>query len=196
MTISFDDNQIASKDGVPMVTPRDANFDPYALLGGLDDTGTFRFAKFTSDGKLKIDAAIDIGNVYMLVKGITGAEIQVSGGTNPDDTTKFLYSQDQRMNFSNGQLETSDTINSSVVSDTLALTTVPVVARIGASNLVNRKALVLQAKSDNILFGFSNSSLPFSLSNNEKAAFDIGPNIDIWVKMATSTGSIVVAEFS
>ncbi len=109
MGITFDEN-IVERDNVPFLIPRDANFDAMSLLGGFDENNVFRFASFTPEGKLRIDASVtienvDIGDVNIRVKDLTGADLLVSGGTNPDGQTKFLYAQDQRMHFNQDELQ-------------------------------------------------------------------------------------------
>lgn len=104
MGITFDDESIVSKDNVPYIIPRDANYDTMSVLGGFDATNTFKFAAFTPEGKLKVDASVsiehvDIGDVNMQVKGPTGADLLVSGDFNVGTTQAFIFVQDSRMEF-------------------------------------------------------------------------------------------------
>lgn len=110
MGIIFDNTKVTRVDGIDTIFPRDANDKPAAVLAGLTEDGVYKIAQFTDEGKLKIDASItiediDIGDVNIRVKDATGSDIQVSGGTNPDTITKFLYAQDQRMGFVDGGLQ-------------------------------------------------------------------------------------------
>ena len=118
MAISFDDEQIVSKDNVPYIIPRDANYDTMSILGGFDATNTFRFGQFTAEGKLKVDASIsiehiDIGDVNIQVVGPSGADLLLSGDLNPGSTTAFLYVQDARLGF------TGDSLNVNITGSAL-----------------------------------------------------------------------------
>lgn len=112
------------------------------------------------------------------------------------DASQIVGGNGETANVDDTQLLVSDTLNHAAVTASVALSTDAVVARVGASNLAHRKTLIVQATSNNVLWGFSAASQPFSLINTEKATFDIGPNIDLYVKVSVGVGSISVAEIS
>lgn len=114
MPITFDDHQVVSRDNVPYVMPRDANYDPMGVLGGFDASNTFRFATFTDDGKLKVDASIsvehiDIGDVNIQVVGPLGNDLLVAGDYVPGTTQAYLLSEDPRMHFTGDSLDVNIT---------------------------------------------------------------------------------------
>lgn len=127
---------------------------------------------------------IQVGETMLPVRAFDADASQVVGGNG------------ETANVEDSQLLVSDTLNTAAVSGTLSLTTAAAVARVGASNLAHRKTLIIQATSANVVWGFSAVSQPFSLINTEKATFDIGPNIDLYVKVSTGTGSVSVAEIA
>ena len=186
--------------------PVDANTRPVSVLYTFDPV-TEKFGPVTSEGITGVGQVLNtniVGGV-MQVENLhvamdsTGLRSATDVRINPakeDGNLLAIKNQTDKLSFTGYQLDTSDTLNDTAVSTALDLTTAPIVARAGANNLLDRKALVLQAKSDNILWGFSVGSQPFSLSNNEKAAFDIGPNIDVYVRMSAGTGTLAVAEIS
>lgn len=95
-----------------------------------------------------------------------------------------------------GELVTTDIMNTSAVQVVLTVSTTAVAARVGASNLSERKMLVIQCQTNGITYGFSSGSQPFNLPNGSTLTLSLGPNVTIWLKKASGSGSVVVAELS
>lgn len=108
--INTDGDIIDGDTNLPLLFPRDANHSPAPFLMGHEvGSSLLKLATFTSDGRVRVDAAVtidnvDIGDVNIRVKDAAESDILVSGGINPDSTTRFLYNQDQRMSFDTGSL--------------------------------------------------------------------------------------------
>ena len=96
----------------------------------------------------------------------------------------------------NAQLSTSDLLNGTAVQSTLTVNTTAVECKVGATNLTNRKMLIIQAAGTNITFGFSSASQPFTLANGTTMTWAVGPNISIWVRRNTGSGNVHIAEIS
>jgi hypothetical protein len=93
-------------------------------------------------------------------------------------------------------LQTDDRINTSGLDAVVALTVTPVEAKVGASALVERKYLILEGLSINIKWGFSNTTQSFDLFKNQMLMIPVGPNVHVWLKTTTGTGSAGVGEGS
>lgn len=91
-------------------------------------------------------------------------------------------------------LQTDDRINTSAVDTVLALTTAPAIVKVGGSVLTERKYVILEGLSINIKWGFSNSTQSFDLFKNQLLMVPVGPNVNIWMKVTTGTGSAGIAE--
>lgn len=146
MGISFDRDQIAIKDGTPYIIPRDANFDTFSLLGGFDADNEFKFGKFSSEGKLLVDASVSPGLLKVL--DIDSEEMILSGGVNPDTETNFLYCQDQRMTFSGGHLNVNADIGSIALPPNAATETtlVDILEALGGSSSVSKQSFYGEAE--------------------------------------------------
>ena len=96
----------------------------------------------------------------------------------------------------NGELVTTDIMDTSAVQAVLSVSTTAVAARVGGSNLSERKMLVIQCQTSGITYGFSSGSQPFNLPNGTTVTLSLGPNVTIWLRKASGTGSVVVAELS
>jgi hypothetical protein len=94
---------------LPFLIPRDANHSPVALLAGLTDTDVVKFAKFTSDGKLQVDASVtidnvDIGNVDLKAKDAFGVSQYLQVEIDPATARYALITNDPRFTFSGASL--------------------------------------------------------------------------------------------
>lgn len=96
----------------------------------------------------------------------------------------------------NGDLNVIQYMNVSAVATALTVTTTAVEMKVGGANLVYRKLIVIEAQAAGYTWGISSGSQPFSLPNGTALTLQLGPNISIWVKKASGTGTVAVAEFS
>lgn len=65
-----------------------------------------------------------------------------------------------------------------------------------ANNLVGRRAIMIAPSVAGYTYGFSPTSVPFDLPNNEVQLLFVGPEITLYAKKGTGTGTVNVAEFS
>lgn len=116
--------------------------------------------------------------------------IKIAGASSNGNETNFVNSTPS------GDLQTVDIMNTAALSGVISLTTTPVPLRIGGSNLVNRKYIILEALSSAIVWGFSETSQPFNVFKNQFIMIPCGSNITIYAKVTTGTGDISVGELS
>lgn len=91
-----------------------------------------------------------------------------------------------------GELETNDTPQQGV-STVLNLTTTAQELKVGASALVNRKLIEMQALDKNVKWGY-NTDCDFDLFKNQFFALPCGENCTIFLKTSTGTADIAVSE--
>lgn len=96
----------------------------------------------------------------------------------------------------NGDLQSADLLNVSVVQTTINVTTSAVEAKVGGSNLTNRKMIIIQVQTGNMTYGFSSGSQPFTIPNGTTLTLALGPNISIWLRRTSGSGNVAVAELS
>ena len=96
----------------------------------------------------------------------------------------------------NLDLRTADVLDAGGVDAVVALTTTAVELKVGASIRTNRKFLMLQGLSANIVWGLSNTTQSFKIANNQYVMVPFAPGSTIWAKVTTGTGSIAVGEVS
>ena len=94
----------------------------------------------------------------------------------------------------NGQLDVYDGCNTSALDTVLALTTVAIEGKVGASRLLNRKYIEMQALTTNVKWGY-NSSCNFDLFKNQFFSLPTG-DVQIFFKVTTGTGSVAFSEKS
>lgn len=96
----------------------------------------------------------------------------------------------------NGEILAADIINISSTQAVLTVSTTAVEGKVGATNLVNRKRIIVECQTNNMTYGFSSSSQPFKIPNGTTLMLDIGPNISIWFRRTSGSGNVVIAELS
>lgn len=87
-----------------------------------------------------------------------------------------------------------DRLNGGGVSATIAVTTTPVEAKVGASALVERKSLAIQPLDGKLFWGYSNVSQPFELARLQPASWNAGPATAIWIAAQSGTVQTAVGE--
>lgn len=65
MALVLDDTKIITADGVPVVFPKDAAANVAPMLSGVDSTGAIQVVGATTDGRLKVDAALSVENINL-----------------------------------------------------------------------------------------------------------------------------------
>ena len=91
------------------------------------------------------------------------------------------------------ELKVADRINQQGEDIQISLTTTAVVARVGVSNKADRNYVFLQALDKNIKWGFD-TNCRFDVFRNQLIAIPASDICDIYIKMSTGTGNIVVGE--
>lgn len=122
--------------------PSDSAGRPSAFLSGLDSNDDPVLGRFTTDGRLKVDASVtidsvDIGDVNTLLK-VGGVNQYLGGVLNPDLLTYAAYVQDQRMSFNGGSLN-------------VAITGQPI-ALAGEVNILNAADATINPSTEETLF--------------------------------------------
>ena len=95
-----------------------------------------------------------------------------------------------------GEFLVADVLNVSGLDAIINLTTTPTELKVGASPLAVRKYCILEGLSNNIKWGFSNSTQSFDLFKSQLIMIPVGPNVHLWAKMTSSTGQIAFGENS
>lgn len=90
------------------------------------------------------------------------------------------------------ELATNDTPQQGV-STVLNLTTTAQVLKVGASALVNRKVIEMQALTKNVKWGY-NSTCEFDLFKNQFFALPAGENCVMYLKASTGTADVAISE--
>lgn len=97
----------------------------------------------------------------------------------------------------NSQIQSADILNGTTVQTTLSVTNTAQQCKVGASNLANRKMLIIQAQGTNLTYGFASGSQPFNLPNGTTLALSLGPNISLWVRRTSAAAvNVAVSEIS
>jgi hypothetical protein len=116
--------------------------------------------------------------------------IKIAGANGSGQETNFVNASP------NGDLQTTDIMNTAAVSGVISLTSTPVPLRINVSNLENRKYIILQGLTNSVVWGFSEESQPFDIFKNQFVMLPCGSNITLYAKVVTGTGQISVGELS
>lgn len=114
--------------------------------------------------------------------------VKITGATNSGETS-FV-------NSFNSQLQSADLINTTSTQTTLSVSTTAQECKVGGSTLANRKLLLIQVQGSGFVYGFSSGSQPFDLPNGSTLSLALGPNISVWVRKASGTANVAVAELS
>jgi hypothetical protein len=93
---------------------------------------------------------------------------------------------------SRNELDVNDTPQQGV-SAVLNLTTTAIELKVGASPLVNRKLIEMQALEKNVKWGY-NTNCEFDLFKNQFFSLPCGENCTMYLKASTGTASVAVSE--
>lgn len=92
-----------------------------------------------------------------------------------------------------GELYVSDAPQQAGVNTTLNLTTSPIVGKVGASALADRKYIEMQALTGNVKWGYDNTC-PFDLFKNQFFSLPASAACVIYFKASTGTAQVAFAE--
>lgn len=119
--------------------------------------------------------------------------IKIAGSDSSGVETTFVNST------LNGEIKSADILNVSVAQAVLVVnqSATPVEVKAGASRLVNRKSVLIQAQGTNVVYGFSAASQPFLLTNGATITLSVGDGVGVWIDR-TSNGNVnvAIAEFA
>lgn len=118
-------------------------------VGGSDGTN-LRTLSVDTTGKLNIN------NISGTVTLPTGAATSANQ-TNASQKTQIVDGSGNVITSYNSQLSTDDIINASISSGSITVSTTAVAARVGASNLTNRKMLMISPINGVVYIGASSS---------------------------------------
>lgn len=90
-------------------------------------------------------------------------------------------------------LKVGDLINHQGVNATLSLTTAAVEGKVGASRLVGRKYIEMQAITTNVKWGYD-TSCPFDLFKNQFFSLPISDICAVYLKASAGTASVAIGE--
>lgn len=77
---------------------------------------------------------------------------------------------------------TLDRANSNADSGTISITNTAIPARVGVSNLTNRKTILIQPLDGICFVGFSPSSQPHRIARRDLVEFKVGPDLDLYIR--------------
>lgn len=120
--------------------------------------------------------------------------IKIAGSDSSGTETTFVNST------ANGEIKSADLLNVSVLQSILSVSVAgaAVEVKVGASRLVNRKSIQIQAQGTNIIYGYSSTVQPFTLANGSTITLSVGDGVGVWVDRASGAGSadVAIAEFA
>ena len=99
----------------------------------------------------------------------------------------------------NGEIKSADILNVTVLQTTLIVnqSAAPVEVKVGASPLVNRKSVLIQAQGSNVIYGFSSTVHPFTLANGSTITLAVGDGVRVWVdRSSVGNVNVAIAEFA
>lgn len=96
----------------------------------------------------------------------------------------------------NKEIFIRDTHDNGGLDSVINLTTVAVEGKVGAVRKIERKYVIMEALSNNVKWGFSQTTQSFDLFKSQLIMVPIGENTQIWFKVSTGTGSIAFGELS
>lgn len=119
--------------------------------------------------------------------------VKIAGASSSGSETNYVNAT------SNGEIKSADILNVAVTQGTLSLAlNTPQEVRVGASRLVNRKTVQIQAQGANVQYGFTSGAQPFTIANGTTIVLSLGDGVGIWV---VRTGgllnvNVAIAEFA
>lgn len=157
-------------------------------------------------GSLTVDGTVsavqsgtwNVNNVSGTISLPTGAATSVNQ-TNGSQKSQIVDGSGNVIAAINNTLNVNETPNTSFLQLLLTLTTTPVVAKVGGSNLSGRKYLIIwNTSGTNIYYGTSavNSTNGFRISNNSSITIPVGPSIDVYIVKQSGSGDVVIQEFA
>ncbi len=108
----------------------------------------------------------------------------------------------KRLGPGNTEIQIVDFFDRSYVSGTQSVNAAgETAARVGGSNLANRKLLVIHnLSSGNIFFGATgftaSTSTAAHLQKNNMLILSMGPNLTVFLRRSTGTGTVYIEEFA
>lgn len=175
-----------------------------AQLGNATGAANFNFGTV---GAQTLRTAAQIGNATGAADfgaGVTGAQtLRTESNQGAPNTvangwpTKITDGTNTAKVTATSDLRVSDVLDNGGVDGYVALNIFPVEVKVGASIKTDRKFVILQGKSNYIVWGFSNTTQSFSIAYNQFVMVPLAPGTTIWAKVtAGGSGFIAVGEVS
>lgn len=96
----------------------------------------------------------------------------------------------------NNEVHIRDTHDNGGLDVVIPLTTTPAEGKVGPTTKAERKFVIMEALSSNVVWGFSNTTQSFDLFKSQLIMVPVGPNTQIWFKMKSGTGNVAFGELS
>jgi len=96
----------------------------------------------------------------------------------------------------NNEVFIRDTHDNGGLDKVITLTTTPVEGKVGVVRKLERKYVIIEALSKNIVWGFSNTSQSFDLFKSQLIMVPIGENTQIWFRTTVGAGQVAFGELS
>lgn len=118
--------------------------------------------------------------------------IKIAGSDSSGVETTFVNST------LNGEIKSADILNVTVTQSLLSIGTSATEIKVGASRLVNRKSVQIQAQGTNLVYGYSSGTQIFTIANGETVVLSLGDNMGVWIKRSSGIGNVnvAIAEFA
>ena len=119
--------------------------------------------------------------------------VKLAGASSLGNETNFVDAT------ANGEIKAADILSIAVVQAVLSVGTgASVEVRAGASRLVNRKSVQIQAQGSNLTYGYTSGSQIFTIANGETVVLSLGDGVGVWVRRSGGVGNVnvAIAEFS
>jgi len=94
----------------------------------------------------------------------------------------------------NGEISNVDTCNYGGLDKVLTVGTSAVELKVGASRKTTRKIVAFEALSNNIKWGFSNTTQSFDVFKNQLIVLPVGEDTEIWFIAGTAGQSVAIGE--
>lgn len=113
--------------------------------------------------------------------------VKIAGASSSGNETSFVNST------LNGEIKSADFLNAAVSQLLLSVGTTAIEIKVGASPLVNRKSVQIQAQGTNLVYGYSVGSQIFTIANGTTISLSVGENVRVWIKRTGGIGNVPVA---
>lgn len=180
-----------------------------AAQGG--PTNAYTTAGFTTNGGVRIALPAGFVSIQAVMtaytsgaatvvinssNGVANVEVVQFNASNLKTTTNLNDGSGNSITSYNSQLSTEDAINTSISSGSITVSTTAVAARVGASNLTNRKMLQISPVTNIIYIGSSSSvttTTGIPIYPGQVVSYAFTSNVTPYL-ISASSGSVIIFE--